>query len=429
LNTSVNAIDFEIREGEKKELKGILKKATFLLVASMMVVGVSAGCSSGKTTITAPASTIVTTAPATTVVTTAPATTVVKTTTTPPTTIVTTTTAPPTTLAVSLNGAGATFPNPLYSQWFSEYYTLTGTKVNYQSVGSGAGITAITNGTVNFGASDGILTQAQLDTAQAAYGTLVTIPMTAGAEAVIYNLAGIPTGQLKLTGDVLANIYLGVITKWNDPAITTLNPTLTLPNAAIATIHRSDSSGTTNIFTNYLDKISPAWHAGPGTANSVSWPTDAKGSGIGGSGNAGVAGSVQQIPNSIGYVELAYAIQNTLPYAQMKNAAGSYITPSVASATAAANGVTLPDDMRIMITNSSDAAAYPIVGFTWILVYTNQTDKTTGTALVNMLWWAIHDGQKDCAGLYYAQLSSAAVTKAETLVKSIKYQGTSLYTG
>jgi len=420
-------------------LKGILKKATFLLVASIMVVGLFAGCTSVKTTeltVTAPPSTIVTTAPATTVVTTAPATTVVTTappttitTTAPPTTVVKTTTAPPTTLAATINGAGATFPNPLYSQWFSEYYALTGTKVNYQSVGSGAGITAITNGTVNFGASDGILTQAQLDAAQAAYGTIVTIPMTAGAEAVIYNLAGITTGQLKLTGDVLANIYLGTITKWNDAAITALNPTLNLPNAAIATVHRSDSSGTTNIFTNYLDKISTAWHAGPGTANSVSWPTDAKGTGIGGSGNAGVSGSVQQTPNSIGYVELAYAMQNSLPFAQLKNAAGNYTSPSVASATAAANGVTLPDDTRIMITNSSDAAAYPIVGFTWILVYTNQTDQVKGTALVNMLWWAIHTGQNDCPALYYAQLSSAAVVKAEALVKSIKFQGTSLYTG
>lgn len=332
-------------------------------------------------------------------------------------------------MAVSLDGAGATFPNPLYSVWFSKYFALTSTKINYQSVGSGAGITAITNGTVNFGASDGILTQAQLDAAQAAYGTLVTIPMTAGAEAVIYNLSGITTGQLKLTGEVLANIYLGVITKWNDPALATLNPTLTLPNAIIATVHRSDSSGTTNIFTNYLDKVSPAWHAGPGTANSVSWPNDSKGTGIGGSGNAGVAGSVQQTPNSIGYVELAYAMQNSLPYAQLKNAAGNYTSPSVASATAAANGVTLPDDARIMITNSSDAAAYPIVGFTWILVYTNQTDKIKGTALVNMLWWAIHTGQSDCPALYYAQLSSAAVLKAEALVKSIKYQGTSLYIG
>ena len=404
----------------------ILKRfAPTIMGLSLAAVLMVTGCTSTPTTVTATAtqttsSTATVTATATTTSTSTSTATITATTTAPPTTITTT----PPAQAVSLDGAGATFPNPLYSQWFSEYFALTGTKVNYQSVGSGAGITAITNGTVNFGASDGILTQAQLDAAQAAYGTLVTIPMTAGAEAIIYNVTGIATGQLKLTGDVLANIYLGTITKWNDSAIAALNPTLMLPNTAIAVVHRSDSSGTTNIFTNYLDKINPTWHSQVGTANSVNWPT-----GIGGSGNAGVAGSVQQTPNSIGYVELAYAIQNTLPYAQLKNAAGNYTPPSVASATAAANGVTLPDDMRVMITNSADPAAYPIVGFTWILVYTNQTDKAKGTALVNMLWWAIHTGQADCAGLNYAQLSSAAVAKAEVLVKSIKYQGTPLYTG
>ena len=415
-------------------MTGMLRKVTFALLAGLLITGLASGCKATSTT-TAPPVTITqtatATAPPTTVVTTAPPTTVVKTTTVPPTTVVTTlppttivTTAPPATQAVSLNGAGATFPQPLYNQWFAEYATLTGVKVNYQGVGSGSGITAITNGTVDFGASDGIMTQAQIDAAQAAYGAILTIPMTAGAEAIIYNISGIATGQLKLTGDVLANIFLGTITKWNDQSITALNPGLTLPNAAIAVVHRSDSSGTTNIFTNYLYKVSPAWHIQVGTANSVNWPV-----GIGGSGNAGVAGSVQQTPNSIGYVELAYAIQNSLPCAQLKNAAGSYTSPSVASATAAANGVTLPDDMRVMITNSSDASAYPIVGFTWILIYTNQTDKTKGTALVNMLWWAIHAGQADCAGLNYAQLSSAAVTKAEALIKSIKYQGQQIYTG
>ena len=392
-----------------------------LSLAAMLIV---TGCTSTPTTITATATqttsaTATVTATATATSTATSTATITATTTAPPTTITTT----PPAQAVSLDGAGATFPNPLYSLWFSKYFTLTGVKVNYQSVGSGAGITAITNGTVNFGASDGLLTQAQLDAAQAAYGTLATIPMTAGAEAIIYNISGIATEQLKLTGEVLANIYLGIITKWNDTAIAALNPGLTLPNAAIAVVHRSDGSGTTNIFTNYLDKISTQWHSQVGTANSVNWPT-----GIGASGNAGVAGSVQQTPNSIGYVELAYAIENKLAYAQLKNASGAYILPSVASATAAANGVTLPDNMRVMVTNSSDPAAYPIVGFTWILVYTNQTDKAKGTALVNMLWWAIHDGQKDCAGLNYAQLSSAAVAKAEVLVKSIKYQGQPLFT-
>ena len=403
-------------------MKGIFKKAAFLLVAAFMVTGLLAGCGS-KTTITATSTATATKTATETATATATTTKTATSTATSTTTSTVTATVTPT-QSISLDGAGATFPQPLYNQWFAEYATLTGVKVNYQGVGSGAGITAITNGTVSFGASDGLLTDAQLKAAQDAYGTLVTIPMTAGAEAIIYNISGIATGQLKLTGDVLASIFLGTITKWNDPAIVALNPTLSLPNAAIAVVHRSDSSGTTNIFTNYLDKVSPAWHTQVGTANSVNWPV-----GIGGSGNAGVAGSVQQTPNSIGYVELAYAIQNTLPYAQLKNAAGNYTSPSVASATAAANGVTLPDDMRVMITNSADPAAYPIVGFTWILVYTNQTDKAKGTALVNMLWWAIHSGQADCAGLNYAQLSSAAVAKAEVLIKSIKYQGTSLYTG
>ena len=419
-------------------MTGMLRKVTFVLLAGLLITGLVSGCKATTTT-TAPPVTITqtatttATASASTIVTTAPATTIVKTTTAPPTTISSTvvttlppttitTTAPPVTQATSLNGAGATFPQPLYNQWFAEYATLTGVKINYQGVGSGAGITAITNGTVDFGASDGIMTQAQIDAAQAAYGTILTIPMTAGAEAIVYNIPGITTGQLKLTPEVLAAIYLGTITKWNDGSITSLNPTLTLPNAAIATVHRSDSSGTTNIFTNYLDKVSPQWHTQVGTANSVNWPN-----GIGGSGNAGVAGSVQQTPNSIGYVELAYAIQNSLPYAQLKNASGAYILPSVASATAAANGVTLPDDMRIMITNSADPAAYPIVGFTWLLVYVNQTDQAKGTALVNILWWATHAGQADCAGLNYAQLSSVAVTKAENLIKSIKYQGQVIY--
>jgi phosphate transport system substrate-binding protein len=407
-------------------LKGILKKATFLLVASMMVVGVFAGCSSVKTTeltVMAPPSTIVTTAPATTIVTTAPATTVVKTTTAPPTTVVTTTTAPPVTQATSLNGAGSTFDNPLFTQWFSEYATLTGVKVNYQSVGSGAGITDITNGIVDFGASDAVPTTAQFAAAQAAYGTLLTIPITAGATAIMYNIPNIG-GQLKLSGTVLANIYLGTITKWNDPAIVALNPTLALPNAVIAVVHRSDSSGTTNIFTNYLDKISTQWDSQVGTANSVNWPT-----GIGSSGSAGVAASVQQTPDAIGYVELSYAVTNSLTYAQMQNSSGNFITPSVASATAASSGVNIPANGQIMITNSSNAQAYPIVGFSWVVVYQNQTNQAIGNALVNMLWWAVHTGQNDSPALYYAQLSPSAVTAAEALIKTINYQGKPIYTG
>jgi phosphate transport system substrate-binding protein len=320
--------------------------------------------------------------------------------------------------AINLNGAGATFPAPLYTKWFDEYYKLTGVKINYQPIGSGAGITQITEGTVDFGASDGIMTAEQIAKAEAAHGPILHIPMTSGAVAVVYNLSGIGTGELKLTGDVLANIYLKKITKWNDPMITAINPGLQLPDMAIAVIHRSDGSGTTFIFTNYLSKVSEDWKTSVGNATSVNWPGD-----IGGQGNAGVAGQVQQIPGAIGYVELAYALQNNITYAVLKNAAGNYIAPSLAATTKASEGITLPDDMKIMITNSSNPDAYPIAGFTWILAYVNQTDKAKGETLVNVLWWAIHDGQQYTTPLDYAPLSSTAVAKAENEIRSIKYEG------
>lgn len=330
-----------------------------------------------------------------------------------------TTPASTTTLAVvPLNGAGASFPYPLYSKWFDEYNKLTGIKINYQSVGSGAGINQITAGTVDFGASDGIMTDAQVAAATAAFGPILHIPMTIGPVSIAYNVPGLTTNQLKLSGDVLAKIYLKKITKWNDPAITALNPGVTLPDLAIAVVHRSDSSGTTYIFTNYLSKVSADWASQVGNATAVNWPGD-----IGGSGSAGVAGQVQQISGAIGYVELAYAVQNNMTFALMQNASGNFIAPSLASASKAAEGVTLPDDMKVMITNSANATAYPIVGFTWILVYQNQTDLTKGTELVNMLWWAIHDGQQFNNALTYPQLPPAAVTKAEALIKSITYKG------
>jgi phosphate transport system substrate-binding protein len=319
--------------------------------------------------------------------------------------------------AVNLNGAGASFPYPLYSKWFDEYYKLTGVKVNYQSIGSGAGIKQITEGTVDFGASDGIMTAEQQAQAESAHGPILHIPMTSGAEAIIYNLPGIGSG-MKLTPDILADIYLKKIAKWNDPRIVALNPDLTLPDTAIAVVHRSDGSGTTYIFTNYLSKISDEWQIKVGNATSVNWPGD-----IGGQGNAGVAGQVQQIPSSIGYVELAYALQNKITYATLKNAAGNYITPSLASTTKAAEGVTLPDNMKVMLTNSTNPDAYPIVGFTWMLVYVNQTDKAKGEELAKMLWWAIHHGQQYTEALSYAPLAGGAVTKAENEILSIKYQG------
>lgn len=345
---------------------------------------------------------------------------------TPPTTTPPVTT-PPTTATtlkplytgnpVDLNGAGATFPYPLYSNWFIEYNKLTGVKINYQSIGSGGGIQQITTGTVDFGATDGIMTANQTAAASAASGPILHIPMTSGAEAIIYNLPGIASG-LKLTPDVLADIYLKKITKWNDARITAINPGMTLPATAIAVVHRSDGSGTTYIFTNYLSKVSPEWSSKVGNANSVNWPGD-----IGGQGNAGVAGQVQQIPGAIGYVELAYALQNKMTYATLQNAAGNYIVPSLTTATNAAEGVTLPDNMQVMLTNSTNPQAYPIVGFTWILAYVNQPDKAKGQTLVNFLWWAIHDGQQFTEPLSYARLSGAAVIKAENEILSINYQG------
>ena len=320
--------------------------------------------------------------------------------------------------SVNLTGAGATFPAPLYTKWFDEYNKLTGVKVNYQPIGSGGGISQITEGTVDFGASDGIMTEAQLTKAESKSGPILHIPMTSGSVAIIYNLADIGQGQIKLTGDVLAAIYLKKITKWNDLAIAALNPGLKLPDAAIAVVFRSDGSGTTYIFTNYLSKVSQEWKDKVGNATSVKWPGD-----IGGQGNAGVAGQVQQIPNSIGYVELAYAKQNKLAVATLQNSAGKFIEPSLAATTRAAEGVTLPDDMKVMLTNSANPDAYPIVGFTWMLVYVNQKDKVKGEAMVKMLWWAIHDGQKYTEALTYAGLAAPVVSKAENAVLSIKYQG------
>jgi phosphate transport system substrate-binding protein len=322
---------------------------------------------------------------------------------------------------VALNGSGATFPAVLYTKWFDVFKTKYNVPINYQAVGSGSGITAITGLTVDFGASDGIMTDAQVTAATAAGGPILHIPMTSGSVVVTYNLAGIKSGDLKLSGDVLANIFLKNIKKWNDPAIVALNPTLTLPSADITVVHRSDGSGTTNIFTNYLAKVSSEWSTKVGSTNSVNWPGD-----IGASGNAGVAAQVQQIPNSIGYVELIYALQNNMAFAQLKNKSGNFITPSLASTTAAAQGITLPDDMKIMITDSANAQAYPIAGFTWILVYQNQANKDKGTELVNFLWWALHDGAAYEADLQFAAIPADAVKKAEVLIKSIKYQGQSI---
>jgi len=413
----------EIREKEKCKLSNKFNKKWLVVLTSLLLVASSvlSACSSKTTTTTATQPTTTTTTITFGNVTTTKTSTTTassSSTSTSATTTTPTTTSTSTLPIVPLNGAGATFPAPLYTKWFSEYSKLTGININYQAVGSGAGINQITAGTVDFGASDGIMTDAQVAAAQAASGPILHIPMTIGPVTIAYNVPGLGTTQLKLTGEVLAKIYLKEITNWNSPAIAALNPGVALPDLRIAVVHRSDSSGTTYIFTNYLSKISTEWANTIGNATAVSWIGD-----IGGSGSAGVAAQVKQISGAIGYIELAYVIQNNIPYALLQNSSGNYIAPSLDSASQAAVGVTLPDDMKIMITNSGNANAYPIVGFTWILVYQHQTDKVKGTELVNMLWWAIHDGQQFNNALTYPQLPAAAVTKAEAEIKSITFQG------
>jgi len=324
---------------------------------------------------------------------------------------------PPAGSADALTGAGATFPGPLYSKWVDEFDKQCKVQINYQAIGSGGGIKQITEKTVDFGASDGIMTAEQEAAANEAGGPILHIPMTSGSVAVVFNLSGIQSGQLKLTPDVLADTYLKKITKWNDPRIAALNADLNLPGTDIAVIHRSDGSGTTFIFTNYLSKVSPEWNDQVGFGTSVNWPGD-----IGGEKNAGVAAQVAQIPGAIGYVELAYATQNNLTWAAMQNKSGKFVEPSLEATTAAAVGVTLPDDMKVLLTDSENPNAYPIVGFTWILAYQNQPDKGKGQALVYYLWWSIHDGQKFTTDLLYAPLSAEAAQKAEAEIKSITYQ-------
>ena len=412
------------------------KKWIIVLTSLLLVTAVAfTACSSAtttSTTTTSPTSTtqvISTTTPTTTTfggVTTSTTTTPPGTTSTTSTTTTTTTTSPAITTSstpvVALNGAGGTFPAPLYTQWFSIYASLTGVQVNYQAVGSGAGITAITNNTVDFGASDAIMTSAQVAAAQAANGPLLTIPTTMGAVAIAYNLNTMGSNQLKLNGTVLANIYLKTITYWDDPAIVALNPGISFPHAGIAVVHRSDSSGTSYIFTNYLSQVSQQWSTQVGVATSVNWPGD-----VGGSGTAGVAADVQQIGGSIGYIELAYAVQNNITVALMQNSSGNYIAPSVASASAAADGVTLPANMLIMITNSSNPTAYPIVGFTWLLVYQNQTNQIKGQEIVNLLWWILTRAQTNNNALTYPQLPASAITIAEAQVNSITFNGQAMH--
>jgi len=314
-------------------------------------------------------------------------------------------------------GAGATFPNPLYSKMFSEYNKTSGLKVNYQSIGSGGGIQQLTSKTVDFGASDAPLNGKQ-DSALSA--PAVHIPITAGAVVLSYNLPDLKD-TLKLTPDVVAKIFLGQIKKWNDPAIAAANAGVKLPATDILVAHRSDGSGTTNIFTTYLTKVSKDWESKVGKGSSVNWPV-----GLGGKGNEGVAGSVKQTPGAIGYVELAYAMQNNMAFAKVQNKAGNFITPSIASITAAAN-ISIPADAKVSLTNTDATDGYPISGLTWILVYKEQkySDRSADHAgkMLKLIQWMVHEGQQYCAPLNYAPLSTNAVAVADAQLKQVTYDG------
>ena len=315
-----------------------------------------------------------------------------------------------------LTGAGATFPTPLYTRWFSDYKSsvAAGVEVNYQSIGSGAGIKQITEKTVDFGASDAPMSDAELAKAAG----VQHVPTTLGAVVITYNLDGVSTA-LKLDGDTLAKIYLGKITKWNDTAIAGQNAGVSLPSADIVVVHRSDGSGTTFVFTDYLSRVSADWQAGPGTSKNPQWPV-----GLGGQGNEGVSQQVKQNKNSIGYVELVYTKQNNLPGAQIKDKSGDYVTPSADTTSLAASGVTIPADYRTSIVDSPAKGAYPISSFTYILLYKEQSDAAKGKALVDLLWWAVHDGQKTTTELGYAPLPKAVVTMVEkTLTTDIASGG------
>ena len=314
--------------------------------------------------------------------------------------------------ATLVNGAGATFPYPLYSKWFSEYAKIDpSVKFNYQSIGSGGGIKQITAQTVDFGATDKFLTDAEL---KAAPGKLLHIPTVLGAVVVTYNLPGVATG-LKLSSEVVADIFLGKVTKWNDPRIAADNPGIKLPAQPIIVVHRSDGSGTTSIFTDYLSSVSPQWAAKVGKGASVKWPV-----GLGGKGNEGVAGQIKTIKNAIGYVELAYAVENKLTFASIKNKSGAFIAPSIASTTAAAAGAKIPADFRASLVNQSGKSAYPIVGLTWLLVYERQKDPAKGKKLVEFLNWSLRKGQKMAAPLLYAPLPQEVVKNVEKSIQRIQ---------
>jgi phosphate transport system substrate-binding protein len=314
-----------------------------------------------------------------------------------------------------LIGAGATFPYPLYSKMFDVYSKEYGVKVNYQAIGSGGGIRQLTNKTVDFGGSDAIMSEADLKEASA---PILHIPTCAGAVVLTYNLPGNP--QLKFTPDVIGDLFLGKIGKWNDRRLSDINSGVKLPDMNVTVVHRSDGSGTTSIFSDYLSKVSREWKEKVGAGTSLNWPT-----GLGGKGNPGVAGLVKQVPGSIGYVELIYALQNKMPYGLVKNKKGNFVTATLVATSKAAD-INLPDDMKVSLTDTDAPEGYPISGFTWILVYKDQSygDRSEEKAkeLVKLLWWMTHEGQKYTEPLEYAPLSKKAVEKAEKLIKSISYK-------
>ena len=335
---------------------------------------------------------------------------------------------------VSLLGAGATFPAPLIQTWTVQYNKLyPGVTINYNPIGSGGGIQQITQKTVDFGASDAPLTDAQL----AAAPGLVLMPETLGGVAITYNLVsyGIPNSTvLKFTGDVLAGIYMGVITKWNDPAIQALNPGVQLPNQPITAVHRSDGSGTTFAFTDFLATVNPQWKSTVGTSTSVQWPVDKAASGVGASGNAGVAGTTFNTPGAIGYVDVIYAVQKNLGVGVVKNQAGNFVAPTLDNILTAAAASTVkpnPSDLRVHIVNMPGATAYPISTYTYILVYKDMStnpslSQAKAAALAKFLWWIVHDGQQYSEGLIYVKLPQNIVSADEQLLNSLNYKGQTL---
>ena len=316
-------------------------------------------------------------------------------------------------LAQKINGAGASFPYPIYSKWFSEYSAQhSGVQINYQSIGSGGGIRQVTTGTVDFGASDGPMTNEQLAQSKV---KLVHIPTVIGAVVPIYNLPGVST-ELKFSPDVLADIYLHKISNWNDSRIAKDNPGVNLPNSTINVVHRSDGSGTTYIFTDYLSKVSPDWKNSVGTNTSVAWPV-----GIGAVHNEGVAGMVRQLPGTIGYVELIYALQNKIPFGYVKNPAGTWVKGSIAGVTEAAASVkSMPADYRVSITNAPGKTAYPISSFTWLLIPTPAADATKGRVIKDFLNWMLDHGESEVEALYYAPLPDSVIAKVKATVGQLK---------